>query len=120
MNINQEMIVGAAEERSAVDMVLKPGDSALAHGLLIHGSQPTRSARHRCGIANVFPPSYATQWGNHSLGEYWKAILATGQSTQTYLDLRPRPFPIRVGVATARGGCEGTANTELHSPSLVR
>jgi len=51
---NQEIDPGFIDESKAVDLELKAGQASLHHGLTIHGSNPNRSGRRRCGMTVRF------------------------------------------------------------------
>ena len=50
LSVNQEIDEATVNAESAVDLLLKAGQASLHHGMLIHGSNPNRSQRRRCGI----------------------------------------------------------------------
>lgn len=51
---DQEIDAGAIDEAKAVDLVLKAGQASLHHGVTVHGSNPNRSTRRRCGMTLRF------------------------------------------------------------------
>lgn len=44
----------AIDENQAVDLILKAGQASLHHGMTVHGSNPNRSTRRRCGMTLRF------------------------------------------------------------------
>jgi non-heme Fe2+,alpha-ketoglutarate-dependent halogenase len=51
---NQEIDPEFIDESRAVDLELKAGQASLHHGLSVHGSNPNRSQRRRCGMTVRF------------------------------------------------------------------
>jgi ectoine hydroxylase-related dioxygenase (phytanoyl-CoA dioxygenase family) len=51
---NQEIDPAFIDESRAVDLELKAGQASLHHGLTVHGSNPNRSQRRRCGMTVRF------------------------------------------------------------------
>jgi ectoine hydroxylase-related dioxygenase (phytanoyl-CoA dioxygenase family) len=47
---NQEIDPAFIDESKAVDLELRAGQASLHHGLTVHGSNPNRSGRRRCGM----------------------------------------------------------------------
>jgi hypothetical protein len=54
MVLNQKLDVDASK---ACDIVLEPGQISLHHAMIVHGSNPNRSARRRCGYAIRYMPA---------------------------------------------------------------
>ena len=79
--------VDAAEaEGSAVDVVLRPGEFSLHHGLTVHSSNPNRSASARIGMTMTFvPPEVRSTKGRDT------ATLVRGRDRCRHFDLNPRP-----------------------------
>lgn len=78
LSINQEVPVTPAEEASAVDLCLRAGEMSLHHGVLIHGSNPNRSARRRCGLTLRYMPPYVRVISANSMKRPWRPIPVRG------------------------------------------
>jgi non-heme Fe2+,alpha-ketoglutarate-dependent halogenase len=70
----QEVAV-AVDERDAVDIILQPGQMSLHHVLIVHGSEPNRSALPRIGFAIRYVPTRVRQ----AAGEKDSALLVRGR-----------------------------------------
>jgi non-haem Fe2+, alpha-ketoglutarate-dependent halogenase len=79
LSINQEVPVTPEEEARAVDVVLNAGEISLHHGLLVHGSNPNRSTRRRCGLTLRYVPPSVRQGALNSHGKQWRALLVRGR-----------------------------------------
>jgi hypothetical protein len=79
LSINQEVPVTDAEEASAVDLPLSAGEVSLHHGMLIHGSNPNRSSRRRCGLTIRYTVPKVRHVVENSLRRPWRAILLRGE-----------------------------------------
>ncbi|HEX2590016.1 MAG TPA: phytanoyl-CoA dioxygenase family protein [Rhizomicrobium sp.] len=55
--LNQGLADGVFDEKKAVDIVLEPGQISLHHAMLVHGSEPNRSTKRRCGYAVRYMPA---------------------------------------------------------------
>ena len=91
LSINQEIADSAVNAESAVDIVLKAGQMSLHHGKLIHGSNPNRSNRRRCGLTLRFVPPTVKQVKSNSTGGGWNPVLVCGEDRYHHFELRPRP-----------------------------
>jgi non-haem Fe2+, alpha-ketoglutarate-dependent halogenase len=91
LSINQEVPVSAAEADAAVDLELRAGEISLHHGLLIHGSNPNRSARRRCGLTLRYVPPFARQTALNSHGQGWSAVLVRGEDRYGHFGGRSAP-----------------------------
>ena len=78
LSINQEAPVTEEEERSAVDLILRPGEISVHDGALIHGSLPNRSQRRRCGLTLRYVPTSVKPTELNSMGKRWRAVLVRG------------------------------------------
>jgi non-haem Fe2+, alpha-ketoglutarate-dependent halogenase len=94
LSVNQEVSVTKEEAAKAVDLTLKAGEFSLHDGLTLHGSQPNRSTRRRCGVTNVYIPSYVKQVRKHSSGEYWSGVMMRGLNRSPSFKEKPKPFPM--------------------------
>ncbi len=82
----QEIAVEVEESR-AVDIVLEPGQMSLHHVMLVHGSEPNRSARRRIGFAIRYLPTYVKQLS----GVADSATLVRGKDEYGYFVHEPAP-----------------------------
>ena len=81
----QEVDVPEAETK-AVDLVLRPGEFSLHHGLTVHSSNPNRSASTRIGMTMTFVrPEVRSTKGCDT------ATLVRGRDGYRHFDLNPRP-----------------------------
>src|SRR5205823_12025117 len=94
LSINQEVPVTAEEEARAVDLELRAGEFSLHHGALIHGSNPNRSSRRRCGLTLRYVPPHVRPVTGNSLGRSWAGVLVRGEDRFRHFERRPVPFPI--------------------------
>jgi ectoine hydroxylase-related dioxygenase (phytanoyl-CoA dioxygenase family) len=93
LSINQEVPVTPEEEATAADMPLQAGQVSLHHGALIHGSNPNRSPRRRCGLTlRYIPPSVRQATGN-SYGKRYRALLVRGEDRHGHFERLEHPFP---------------------------
>lgn len=82
----QEIAVEVEESR-AVDIVLEPGQMSLHHVLLVHGSEPNRSAHRRIGFAIRYLPTCVKQL----TGIPDSATLVRGTDEYGHFLLEPAP-----------------------------
>ena len=79
LSINQEVDAGAVDTSKAVDIELRAGQASFHHGHLIHGSNPNRSDRRRCGLTiRLVTPEVAPVPGDKN-GALWRPILVRGE-----------------------------------------
>lgn len=57
----REQVVADIDERTAIDIVLRPGEMSLHHPLIIHGSEPNLSNGPRVGFAIRYIPAAIRQ-----------------------------------------------------------
>lgn len=95
LSINQEVLVTQEEEAAAVDLVLRAGEISLHHGMLIHGSNPNRSLRRRCGLTIRYVPPLVRHVEENSLRRPWAALLVRGEDRYGHFGRRALPFPLR-------------------------
>src|SRR6266852_1833375 len=86
LSINQEVPVTAEEEAGAVDLVLRAGEISLHHGMVIHGSNPNRSTRRRCGLTLRYVPPSVRQVALNSQGRGYAAVLVRGEDRFHHFD----------------------------------
>jgi non-heme Fe2+,alpha-ketoglutarate-dependent halogenase len=79
LSINQEIPVPAEEEARAADLPLHAGEISLHHGMLIHGSNPNRSSRRRCGLTIRYVPPHVRVVAENSQKRPWRAVLVRGE-----------------------------------------
>ncbi len=79
LSVNQEIPDALVNVASAVDLVLRAGQMSLHHGKLIHGSNPNRSRRRRCGLTIRFIPPSVQQAENQPTRGRWRPILVCGK-----------------------------------------
>ena len=97
LSINQEVTVTEAEEKLAVDCVLKAGEISLHDGMLIHGSLPNQSTQRRCGLTIRFVPTHvrAVTGGPQGMDERWRPIVVRGEDRHGHFKETPPPFGLR-------------------------
>ncbi len=78
LSVNQEASLSPEEVAGAVDLPLSAGEISLHHGLLIHGSNPNRSDRRRCGLTLRFIPPSVRQSELNSHQRRWNPLLVRG------------------------------------------
>ncbi|WP_395094404.1 phytanoyl-CoA dioxygenase family protein [Armatimonas sp.] len=78
LSINQEVMISADEEASAIDLPLPAGFASLHDGCLIHGSLPNTSTRRRCGLTLRYIPTHVAQSATNSHGKRWSPTLVRG------------------------------------------
>jgi non-haem Fe2+, alpha-ketoglutarate-dependent halogenase len=92
LSINQEAPVTADEEAGAVDLELRAGEISLHDGMLIHGSNPNRSSRRRCGLTLRYVAPDVRQLTENSQGRTWAAVRVRGADRFHHFGDRPAPF----------------------------
>jgi Phytanoyl-CoA dioxygenase (PhyH) len=95
LSINQEVPVTAEEEARAIDLPLRAGEISLHHGMLIHGSNPNRSRRRRCGLTIRYVPPVVRQVALNSQGRRYAALLVRGKDEFRHFEDRAAPFPMK-------------------------
>jgi len=78
LSINQQ-VAESVDENQAVDLVLEAGQISIHHGHLIHGSNPNRSDRRRCGLTIRYCPPSVKHARPNSVKKPWPAVLARGE-----------------------------------------
>ena len=101
LSINQELLVSAEEEASAVDMPLRAGEISLHEGALIHGSLPNCSTRRRSGLTLRYIRPSVRQVKLNSMGKMYQAILVRGEDKEKNFGAIEQPFPILGGIPWA-------------------
>ena len=98
LSINQEVPVTPEEEGRAADLVLRAGEISLHHGMVIHGSNPNRSRRRRCGLTLRYIPPSVRQVTLNSQGRTYAAVLVRGEDPFRHFESRPLPWPLRTSL----------------------
>lgn len=88
LSINQEVLVTAEEEATAVNLELRAGEISLHDGALIHGSLPNRSSRRRCGLTLRYVPTHVRPIALNSHGKSWNAVLVRGVDAYGHFEKR--------------------------------
>ncbi len=94
LSINQEIPVTLEEEARARDLCLLAGEISLHHGMLVHGSNPNRSGRRRCGLTVRFIPPSVRTVAENSMKRPWQAILVRGRDEYGHFSPIELPFPL--------------------------
>lgn len=93
LSINQEVNMSPEQEKTAVDLILKPGEMSIHHGLTIHGSLPNQSDRRRCGLTMRYVPTFVKQVNANSMGIRYHALLVRGQDEEKHFgEMDPPSF----------------------------
>ena len=74
------------DERTAIDVVLAPGEMSVHHVRAAHGSEPNRSNDRRIGFAIRYVPARVRQLAGRDF-----ATLVRGQDTYGHFEPEPRP-----------------------------
>ena len=85
---DQEIDPAAINDRKAVDLQLKAGQASLHHGLTVHGSNPNRSNRRRCGMTVRFTTPDVKPVAGVFVD---KPILISGEDRYGHFQYLPRP-----------------------------
>lgn len=99
LSVNQEIDLTLVDESLAVDMELPPGSASLHHGMTIHGSNPNRSNRRRCGLTMRFTMPEVSPSGEPGVVQ-WQPILIQGEDRHHHFAIDPWP-----AFADRRVGC---------------
>lgn len=86
-NVLWTCIDGVESLAAPVSMSLKAGEASLHHDLLVHGSEPNRSQRRRCGLTIRYAPTSvraAPGWNEN-------AVICRGSDPDGHWIHRPRP-----------------------------
>ena len=76
-----------------VTLELRAGQVSVHHGLTLHGSQPNRSDRRRCGLTVRYITPDVKQAKPRSDGGSWTPILLRGEDRYQNYPQTPPPFP---------------------------
>lgn len=91
LSVNQEIPHDLVDESQAIDCPLKAGQASLHDGLTIHGSNPNRSSRRRCGLTIRFVPPHVRLVGDLNSKTAWKPMLVRGTDRFNHIPLVPFP-----------------------------
>jgi ectoine hydroxylase-related dioxygenase (phytanoyl-CoA dioxygenase family) len=78
LSVNQEIPAQHIDAGAAVDLPLRAGWASLHDGLLVHGSNPNRSQRRRCGLTIRYTTPGVRVAGDANFKGDWKPILVRG------------------------------------------
>ena len=91
LSVNQAIAEDRLDPDSAVTIVLKAGQISLHAGLAVHGSQPNRSSRRRCGMTVRFTTPEVSWIGDENQKFDWQAVLVRGEDRYRNIPLLPEP-----------------------------
>ena len=91
-NYQQEVSSEHFSEDDIVTLELKAGQVSVHHGLTLHGSQPNRSDRRRCGLTVRYITPDVQQSKPRSDGSHWTPILLRGEDRYRHYPHTPPPF----------------------------
>ncbi len=86
-NVLWEEVPGWERLGAPVCIALRAGECTLHNDLLVHGSEPNRSARRRCGLTIRYAATAVRSWKDWNRN----AILVSGRDPDGYWQHRPRP-----------------------------
>jgi ectoine hydroxylase-related dioxygenase (phytanoyl-CoA dioxygenase family) len=90
---NQEIDPDSIDESKAVDLELRAGEASLHDGMTVHGSNPNRSGRRRCGMTVRFTRPDIKPVAGVFMD---KPILLCGEDRYGHFQYLPRPVFDRV------------------------
>ena len=82
LSINQQVDLESVDESKAVDFIVKAGEMSIHHGQLIHGSNPNKSNRRRCGLTLRYVPPYVKPVRENSVNRPWPAKIVRGEDKE--------------------------------------
>ncbi len=88
---NQAIAVDSDDESQAVDIELPAGTASMHDGLLIHGSNPNRSQRRRCGLTIRFTEPSLKPASHADNAHHWTPFLVAGEDRYHHFDVLPNP-----------------------------
>ena len=92
LSVNQEIPEELLDPSQAVDLILKAGMASLHDGLTVHGSNPNRSARRRCGLTIRFTkPQVKPKANADGKMKQWLPFLVRGEDRYGHFELSPAP-----------------------------
>jgi hypothetical protein len=87
-NVLNQTVTDAARFGDPVDVELRAGEISLHSDLLVHGSEPNRSARRRCGLTLRYCPADVRA----GLGWNAKGVVVSGADPSGHWANPPRPI----------------------------
>ncbi|MAE65465.1 MAG: phytanoyl-CoA dioxygenase family protein [Phycisphaeraceae bacterium] len=91
LSVNQAIDPARVDESKAVDLELQAGCISVHDGLLIHGSNPNRSTRRRCGLTIRYTTPEVRLVGDDKQRVTWHPILMRGEDHYGHLALEEPP-----------------------------
>ena len=91
LSVNQEIPHELIDESLAKDFPLRAGQASVHDGLLIHGSNPNRSKRRRCGLTIRFTTPAIRLRQDPNTRTTWQPMLLRGVDRHGHLKLVPPP-----------------------------
>ena len=85
---NQEIDPALIDESKAIDLELTAGQASLHHGMAVHGSNPNRSGRRRCGMTLRFTTPDVKPVAGVFVD---KPILLCGEDRYGHFEYLPKP-----------------------------
>lgn len=101
LSVNQEIPHEMVDESAARDFPLRAGQASLHDGLAIHGSNPNRSGRRRCGMTIRFTTPEVRFRHEENLRTFWAPMLVRGEDRFGYQKMQPFPFPLATAAVAA-------------------
>ncbi|MCE9592477.1 MAG: phytanoyl-CoA dioxygenase family protein [Planctomycetes bacterium] len=92
--VNQEIPIEMVDESTAIDFPLRAGQASVHDGLTIHGSNPNRSGRRRCGMTIRFTTPDVKLRHEENFRSSWKPMLLRGEDRFGAMKMLPFPFPL--------------------------
>lgn len=90
LSVNQEISPALVDDSLAVNLDLPAGSASLHDGFTIHGSNPNRSQRRRCGLTMRFTSTDVTP--SNATGTWkWNPLLMQGKDSYGNFEYRERP-----------------------------
>ncbi|MBI1892682.1 MAG: phytanoyl-CoA dioxygenase family protein [Candidatus Rokubacteria bacterium] len=80
-------VAAQVDERTAIDIILAPGQMSLHHGRVVHGSAPNRSDERRIGFNIQYLPTHVKQ----VVGDRDSAMLVRGVDSFNHFEAEHRP-----------------------------
>ncbi|MBI4578373.1 MAG: phytanoyl-CoA dioxygenase family protein [Planctomycetes bacterium] len=113
LSVNQEIPRHLVEESRAVDLPLKSGWASIHDGLAIHGSNPNRSSRRRCGLTIRFTTPDVRQVSDVPGMGRWRPILVHGQDRYGHFELSAPPVAGAGGICSAMAPGRSADSVEM-------
>lgn len=91
LSINQEIPHELIDESAAIDFPLRAGQASLHDGLTVHGSNPNRSRRRRCGMTIRFTTPEVKLAPDQNFKSSWAPMLLRGKDRFGRTRMLPPP-----------------------------